>query len=366
MVEVSLHYLKNVRNSIDRILPALGTDRLRSVLAAVIFCTSCTAAFAQADFYRGRTIQLIVPFSPGGYYDIAGRIVARNLPKYIEGTPTVVVQNQPGGGGLSAANRLANTVVRDGLTIATVSRGIPQLAFVGDPNVAFDPLELTWLGSLSEYSDDGYLLIVNAMNPVKSLEDARHGRKLNLGSVGVGSTNTTFALIARDLLGVNADIIRGFPGANDIWLAMERGEIDGQVVDISAIMAARPNLWKDGKLRPLVQFARETRLPSLPDVPTAREVVTDPKDNAYLRFAESPFFMALPFAAPPDIPADRAAILQEAFMKMALDPSFRQEMLQAGFLTSPIDGAAVRKVIAEAAKTPLDVRERLGKVILSK
>jgi len=323
------------------------------------------ASLADSDFYKGKTVQLVVPFSPGGFYDIAGRIVARHLTQHIDGQPNVVVQNQPGAGGLSAANRLANGTPRDGLTIATVSRSIPQLYLCGDPNVQFDPLKLTWLGSLSSYADDAYLLVVNASSPVKTIEDARK-TKLNLAGVGVGATNTTFALLAKELLGVNTDVVRGFPGANDIWLAMERGEIDGQVIDVSAIMAGRPQLWNEGKLRVLVQFARSTRMTELPDVPTGRELVKDPKDQAYLAFAENPFFMALPFAAPPEIPVDRAATLEKAFMKMAMTKEFRADMLRAGMKTSPVDGKAVRLVIEEAARAPKEVRERLGKLIISK
>ena len=322
-------------------------------------------SLADSNFYKGKTVQLVVPFSPGGFYDIAGRIVARHLTNHIEGNPNVVVQNQPGAGGLSAANRLANSTTRDGLTIATVSRSVPQLYLCGDTNVQFDPLKLTWLGSLSSYADDAYLLVVMASSPVKTIEDARK-MKINLAGVGVGATNTTFALIAKELLGVNTDVVRGFPGANDIWLAMERGEVDGQVIDISAIMAARPQLWNEKKLRVLVQFARSSRMPDLPDVPTGRELVKDANDRTYLEFAENPFFMALPFAAPPEIPAERAEILEKAFMKMAMTPDFRAEMLQAGMKTSPVDGKFVRKVIEEAAKTPKDVRERLGKLIISK
>jgi tripartite-type tricarboxylate transporter receptor subunit TctC len=145
------------------------------------------ASLADSDFYKGKTVQLVVPFSPGGFYDIAGRIVARHLPQHIDGQPNVVVQNQPGAGGLSAANRLANGTPRDGLTIATVSRSIPQLYLCGDPNVQFDPLKLTWLGSLSSYADDAYLLVVNASSPVKTIDDARRqgGEPLAFGCVFV-------------------------------------------------------------------------------------------------------------------------------------------------------------------------------------
>jgi len=253
---------------------------------------------------------------------------------------------------------------REGLTLVAMNRALPQLALLEDPNVNFDPLKLTWLGSLSSYDNDGYLLTINASNAAKSIEDMRKGKSVHLAGVGVGATNTTFALIARDLLGMNIAEVRGFPGANDIWLAMERGEIDGQVIDLSAIMSARPNRWRDGQLRVLVQFARKTRLPGLPDVPVARELVTNPADRALLEFAESPFFMALPFAAPPNIPADRAKILKDAFMKASADAAFKAEMEKSGFLISPIDGDAVAAVITEAAKTPADVKARMGKLIL--
>jgi tripartite-type tricarboxylate transporter receptor subunit TctC len=342
----------------------LRLARLCAALLAVIVTAATARAQTGAEFYKGRTLQIIVPFSPGGYYDLSARIVARFLPQFIEGRPAVIVQNQPGGGGITGANRLATTVEKDGLTIATVSRGIPQLQMVGDPNVAFDPLKLTWLGSLSSYEDDGYLLVVNSSHWAKTLADTRGKKSVHLGGVGVGSTNTTFALLARDLLGMNMEEVRGFPGANDIWLAMERGEIDGQVIDLSAIMAARPNLWREGKLRVLAQFGRKTRLSAAPDAPMGRELITNPADQALLEFAESPFFMALPFAAPPDIPKERASILRAGFMRMALDRSFREEMQKSGFLTSPIDGEAVRAVIVEAGKTPADVRARMAKILL--
>ena len=123
--------------------------------------------------------------------------------------------------------------------------------------------------------------------------------------------------MARDMLKLNVGITKGYPGAAQIWLAMERGEVDGQFLDISAIMVGRPTLWKEGKLRPLMGFGRTERHPDLPAVPIARELVTDPADLALLEFAELPFFMALPLVAPPGYPEDRARALKDAFMAMA-------------------------------------------------
>ena len=186
-------------------------------------------------------------------------------------------RTSPGAAGLASVNKIGTTADRDGRTILVMSRALPQLALVGDPNAAFDPLTLTWLGSLSSYKDDAYLMTINASHPAKSLADLQTPAKpVHLGGTSGGSTNIIFALIARDMLKLNVGITKGYPGAAQIWLAMERGEVDGQFLDISAIMVGRPTLWKEGKLRPLMGFGRTERHPDLPVVPIARELVSDP------------------------------------------------------------------------------------------
>jgi tripartite-type tricarboxylate transporter receptor subunit TctC len=339
---------------------------LGALLALSLSAPMTANAQTVADFYRGKTMQMVVPFSAGGIYDISTRILARHMPRFIPGQPNMVVQNQPGGGGILAANRLASAVDKDGLTIASVSRGIPQLALVGEPNISFDPAKLTWLGSISSYSDDAYLLTVMANNKVNTVAESQNGALLNLGGVGAGATNTTFAMLARDLLGMKIEVIRGFPGANDVWLAMERGELDGQVIDISAIKSSRPNFWNEKKVKFLVQFGRATRLESMPDVPTGRELVKNADDRALLEFAESPFFMALPYAAPPGVPADRVQALREAFMSATATTDFLTEATKIGLNVSPIDGAAVDKIVEAAAQTAKPIRDRLGTFLLAK
>src|SRR5262245_21748813 len=326
-------------------------------------------AFAQspAAFYAGKTVTLVVGSTPGGYYDIAGRTIARHLSQYIPGRPNLIVQNQPGAAGIASLNRLGNTADRDGRTILVMSRALPQLALAGDPNAAFDPLALTWLGSLSSYKDDAYLMTINARHPAKTLADVRPpNTPLYLAGTREGSTNIIFAVIARDMLKLNIGVTRGYPGAAEIWLAMERGEVDGCFADISAIMVGRPVLWKEGKLRPLMAFGRTVRHPDFREIPIGRELVSDPDDLALIEFAELPFFMALPLVAPPDIPGDRARALKEAFITMAMNEAFRADMKKAGIMTSPIDGAAVHGLIERAAKTPADVRARFGKLLAEK
>lgn len=338
-----------------------------ATMAGALAPAIATQAKAQTNFYAGRTLNIIVGSSTGGYYDTAGRTIARHLARFIPGKPNIVVQNQPGAGGLAIANKLGNTLERDGLSIVVMSRALPQLAFLNDPNASFDPLKLNWLGSLSSYKDDAYLMVVNDTFPASNIAElAKLPKPAILGGTRGGSTNITFALIGKDMVGMNVDVVRGFPGANEIWLAMERGEVDGQIVDISAIQVGRPQLWAQKKLKPLIAFGRTTRLPDYPDVPIARELVKGGDDFALLDFAELPFFMALPVVAPPGVPEDRLSLLRKGFMDMAMDETFRAEMLKAGIMTSPIDGAAVHALLEKAAQTPEPIRQRFARLLADK
>jgi tripartite-type tricarboxylate transporter receptor subunit TctC len=304
-----------------------------------------------------------VPTAPGGVNDIAGRLVARNYGRFIPGAPTFVVQNIPGGGGLVAANRLANTAPRDGSVIAIIQRAVPQLANQRDPNAKFDPAKLTWLGTLSDYLDDAYLVVVNADHPARTIADlAKPDLRLRLGGDQPGSTNLAFAYLTRNALGIKADVIRGYPGAAAMFLAMQRGELDGQIIGYNSLLAGQPQLWSEKKLRPLIQFARTQRHPELPDVPTARELTSDPKIIALLDFAETPFFMALPFVAPPGLPADRKAALRSAFMAMTSDKEFLAEAAKLRLDISAASGEVVDDVVAAAISTPREVVDLYAKM----
>jgi tripartite-type tricarboxylate transporter receptor subunit TctC len=338
---------------------------IKSALGAAVLAAALPAAvLAQSvqDFYRGRNVTMIVPTAPGGINDISGRLVARHYGRLIPGNPNFVVQNVPGGGGLVAANRLANTAERDGSVIAIIQRAVPQLAIQGEPNAKFDPATLTWLGSLSDYEDDSYLVVINADHQAKTADDLRKGVKLRLGGDQPGSTNLAFAYLAKNALNLNVDIVRGYPGAAPMFLAMQRGELDGQIIGYNSVRAGQPELWGSKKVRPIIQFARTKRHPDLPDIPTARELTSDPKMIALLDFAEMPFFMALPFVAPPGLPAERTKALREAFMTMVRDKDFLAEAEKLRLDISPIDGAAVDAIVARAKKTPQDVIDLYAKM----
>jgi tripartite-type tricarboxylate transporter receptor subunit TctC len=332
-----------------------------SAAALLIVCAATAQPIEQ--FYKGRTITILVGTSPGGINDISARLVARHLSRFISGAPNIVVQNNPGGGGLVTASRLFYSSEKDGSVIAKLERAVPQLAIQGNPNAQFDPARFTWLGSLSSYADDAYLMLINAQHPAKTIHDLKSpGMPVVLGADNSASSNLIFALIAKDVLGLNVRLVRGYSGAAPLFLAMQRGEIDGQMVGLSSVRSGQRDLWNKRAFRPLLAFGRAARHREFPDVPTGRELADNPADLALIAFAELPFFMALPFAAPADLPGDRAHALQTAFMAMCADSSFREEAQKLGIDLSPIPGQEILHLLAQAASTPPDVIARYSAI----
>ena len=344
--------------------------RLRT-LPIVLICGLCCALWASGpataqtveSFYKGRTITMLVGTSPGGINDISARLVARHLARFIPGNPNVIVQNNPGGGGLVTANRLYFNAEKDGSVLAKLERAVPQLAIQGHPNAAFDPARFTWLGSLSSYANDAYLMLVNAKHPARTVADLKtSGMSATLGADNAASTNLIFAVIAKEVLGLNVNVVRGYAGASQVFLAVQRGELDGQMVSLSSVRTAQRDLWSKKALRPLMAFGRTKRHAEFPDLPIGRELTNDPSALLLIDFAEIPFFLALPFAAPPDLPIDRAKALQTAFMAMCRDVAFVEEAGRLGIDMSPIDGDAILRLLARTAGTPKDVIARYNAI----
>jgi tripartite-type tricarboxylate transporter receptor subunit TctC len=320
------------------------------------------------QFYKGKTITVLVGTAPGGINDLTARFAAKHLARFIPGNPDIVVQNTPGGGGLVTANRIFNTSEPDGTVLAKLERATPQLAIQGNPQVKFDPMKFLWLGSMSSYADDAYLMLVNADNPAKSVNDIKAGgqHKLTFGANNAASSNLIFGQIARDALKLNVNVVRGYTGAAPLFLAMQRKEIDGQMVGLSSVLSGQRNLWSKKAFRPLAQFGRKTRLAQFSDIPTGRELTNDPAVLSLLDFAEAPFFMSLPFVGPPGIPADRAKALQTAFMQMCRDKAVVAEARKLGFEVSPIDADEILKILKQMYATPRDVVARYASISTDK
>lgn len=329
-----------------------------------LFAGSAAQAQTVEQFYRGRTVPLFVGFAPGGINDISARLVAKHLPRFIPGKPNIVVENQPGAGGLRTANHMYNVAVKDGSVLAGLDRATPQLAIQGDPGAQFEPQKFTWLGSLSSYANDAYLVLVNASHTARSVADLKKpGVSTKLGAVSAGSTNLIFALLTKQSLKLNIDVVKGYTGAAPIFLAMQSGEVDGQVIGVSSVKSGQPDLWNNHKVRALIQFGRVARLAELPDVPTGRELAPDADARALIEFAELPFFMALPFVAPPGLPADRAAALKDGFMAMTRDAAFLEDARKLSLDISPIDGDGIVKLLVESAATPKAVIGRYNDIV---
>jgi tripartite-type tricarboxylate transporter receptor subunit TctC len=321
------------------------------------------AAQTVEDFYKSKTVTLIISFGPGGLNDIAGRVVAQHLPRFIPGSPRIIVQNMTGAGGLVAANHLYNVAPQDGTVFGQLDRSVAQSGIRGLSNVKFDPLKFTWLGSLSNYGNEAYVMWVNSTHPARSIADLnRLPTPTRLGAVS-GGTNMLMSLVAKEALGLNVQVIRGYPAAAPIWLAMERGEVDGQTTGLTSVMAEHPEKWERKEIRPLMQFGRATRLDVFANEPTARELAPTPEARALIEFAELPFLTSLPFVAPPNLPADRAEALQAAFGRMSRDEAFIEDAKKRRVELSPLGGKEILAVLVRSAATPKKVIDQFNTII---
>jgi tripartite-type tricarboxylate transporter receptor subunit TctC len=306
---------------------------MRTAFAAILgFIAALAAAQASAedigDFYKRQRISLIVGNGTGGGYDVYARVLARYMSNYIPGNPSIIVQN--------------------------------------NQNVQFDPVKFLWLGSSSSFVNDAYLLIVRRDAKVKSVEEARRpgGPPIILGSTAEGASSDAIAILLRDWLGFNVKIIPGYRDSGVLFLAIERGEVDGRTVGLSAVRSNRPDwLRSNGLTRVLAAFGRASRHPDFSDAPTSRELARSAEDRNLIEILEIPYQLSRPFAAPPGVPPDRAKALQDAFLAAHKDPGYLADAEKLGIDVSPIGGQEVLGLIGRIAKTPPDQLKRIEKLV---
>jgi len=340
---------------------------MRGMLGLALAALSAPASAQSLEaFYKNNPVRIIVGYDNGGGYDVYARILARYIGRHMPGNPNVIVQNMPGAGSLVATNYIYNIAPKDGTVFGTFARNMPVLAVLGDnKNVKFDVRKFTWLGSSSSYEEDAYILWLRKDAKAQSLDEARKpgGPVLVLGGTGEGSTGTDVPKILADTINLNVRQILGYKGSGGLFLAIDRGEIEGRITDLSAVRSNRPQyLGPDSIVRPLLQFARRTRHPDFPNVPTARELAKDAPSRAFIELAELPFLLARPYAAPPDLPKDRAEALQTAFMAAHKDPKYLEEAGKLNIGVSPISGKEVLEaidVILQAPKESVDKMREL-------
>jgi len=342
--------------------------RFAAALMLVAGGAGAGKADAVEDFYKGKTITMIVSYGPGGGYDNYGRILAQHMSKHIPGKPTIVINNMPGAGSLKGANYIYNVAPKDGTAFGIFARNIPLLALIDktDQNVQYDPLKFTWLGSSSSGGDDAYVLIARKDAKNKSIEDMRRpgGPPLILGSTGEGTSSDAMPIVLRDMLGFNIKPIAGYTDSGALYLAMERNEIEGRTTGLSSLRANKPDWLKpDGIMNIYVVMGRATRHPDYPNVPTARELAKTDKDRQLIEIIELPYSLSRPFAAPPGVPADRAAALQKAFMETHKDPDYLKDAERMKIDVSPIDGNEVLRLIQNIAKVPAEQMKQVETLI---
>jgi tripartite-type tricarboxylate transporter receptor subunit TctC len=300
-------------------------------------------------------LSLWIGYGAGGGYDRYGRQVARHIGKHLPGKPDVVAVNMPGAGGFKLINYLYNVAPKDGTNFGIFARSAPLLAFAGGAKkVRFDPLKMSWIGTSSSYEGEAYMLAVRKDTGMKTFRDLQQtGKELNFAATDSGTDGHDVPLVLRNVFNINAQVVRGYPGGNTLYLAVDRGEMDARMVGIASVKTARPGwLKKDGPVTFMMQFATKKRLPEFPDVPTVQELVTNEEDRALITLLETPFFMARPFAGPPGIPADRVKILRTAFMAAHADPRYIEEAKRLRLLHSAKDGAEVEKLVENLARMP--------------
>jgi tripartite-type tricarboxylate transporter receptor subunit TctC len=233
-------------------------------------------------------------------------------------------------------------------------------------NIQFDPLKFTWLGSSSSLANDAYVLLVRRDAKAKTIDDARRagGPPIILGSTAEGTSSDAMAVLLREWLGFNVKVIPGYTDSGVLFLAIERGEVEGRTVGLSSVRANKPDWLKpNGFTRVMVVFGRATRFAEFPDAPTARELAKDAADRNLIEILEMPYALSRPYAAPPEVPPERARALQQAFMATQKDPAYLADADKVGIEISPIGGAEIRKLIEQIAKTPPDQLKRIENLI---
>ena len=297
-----------------------------SALSGAALCIGSTPVLAQQNFYTGKQVAMIVSSAPGGGYDAIARTTARHLRKHIPGEPTIVVQNMGGTGGLVAANHVYNIASRDGLTIAQFQNTVPFEPLYGNKQARYDPPKFNLLGSPSkETARPGLAYLSDHDAP------GRQKREVILAATGASSTPAFYTRLLVDIFGLKVKLITGYPGQNEQFLAMERGENEGGASTFwSSLKTIRPQWITENKVRLLLQYGLEPN-PELKQVPFALDLLKDrPDDYRLMEVASAALSLGRPFAAPPEVPADRLAIAAQSLLRDLRRRGIPGRLCQAG------------------------------------
>jgi tripartite-type tricarboxylate transporter receptor subunit TctC len=342
--------------------------KIRFLIAALttVALLGGTAHATSHEFYRGKTIKIIVGFLAGDVYDLWARLYAQHLPKHIPGKPDIIVQNMTGAGSMIAANHVYSVAKPDGLTLGST---LPALYFdqlVGRKEVQFDWGKYTWIGSPVQNEHQMYM---RSDAPYKTIEDIRKASvPPKCGTTGTGSTGYYIPKLMEEALGTKFNLVTGYQGGQDIDLAVERGELNCRAFTIEAFFAREPFLtWrKKGFVRNVIQTGR-SRDAKLPETPTIYELMDQYQTPEATRRLANVVLAAgalgRPLTGTPGIPAERVTILREAFNKMLKDPEFLADIERRKYELQPVKGEELEAMAKDVIAQPADVVERMRKLL---
>jgi tripartite-type tricarboxylate transporter receptor subunit TctC len=327
-------------------------------LALLTVAPTTADAQSVADFYRGKTVTLMIGVNVGGSYDRDARLVARYLGSHIPGNPTIVPQNVIGGGGIVMANNLQFIAPKDGTAIGMMPNTLPMNQLAGMKGVRYDIGQFQWIGSMMPPAHSAF--VMSGASGAHNFDDVRR-KEYTAGASPKGSYVYTIAALINEFLGAKFKIVAGYQGIANVYLAMERGEVDGLGVTWGEYRIVRENLIKEKKVIPIVQSA--PKADDLPDIPTLNDLAKNDEDRGVIAYLLSGNRLGRPMAAPPGIPADRLATLRAAFDATMKDERFIADVKKARAEFGPISGTTLQAAVADILKMPHRWVER-GKMIL--
>lgn len=340
------------------------TKFLSLVLSCLVWAVNVQA---QTPFYQGKTIKVILGTPPGNLYDLWARLIVAHMGKYIPGNPDFIVQNMPGAGHVVAVNHLYTMAKPDGLTI--IGTVIPSLylnQLIGRSEIQFDWSKFSWIGSPARGDSQMYM---RTDSPYKTIEDIRTAKEPpKCGATGVTGPDSFLPKLLQETVGTKFSIVTGYPGGQDIDLAVERGEIQCRAFTIEAFFGREPyHTWRrKGFVRHMFQTAKK-RDARLPDTPTVFEIMDQYKTPESGRRLATVLLtagdMGRPMLGPPGMPADRLKILREAYAKTMNDEQFRADVKKRNYEFDPVGGEELEKLAKEVTSQPPEIIDRLKKVL---
>jgi len=328
--------------------------RIVAALMAAITLAGAAAAQTPEEFYKGKSLDMVIGYPPGGSNDVWGRILSRHIGRHIPGKPNVVPKNLPGAGSFLAVNQIYAAMPKDGTVLGI---GAPTMALderLGTQGVRFKTAELNWIGRVDSLIN---LVFMWKTSPVKTIADAMQ-RESTLSGTGVGSTVSIYPTVINNVLGTKFKLVMGYRGSNEAMLAVERGEVEGHSTSWVALKVAHPDWIRDKNVAILVQFALK-RHRELPDVPTAVDLARNDEERAILSAIMNATEVGSAFFSTPGVPPDRLAALRRAFDATMTDPEYLAEVERTRLGSSPMTGEELQKLVAEVSNLQPQLLEKV-------